>query len=164
MNPHIGKAPMLDTQRGSRGQAMTEFALTLVLLLLVFSGIVDLGRAFLTYLALYNAAGEGAYYASAFPARVDQSDQADPDNITFRTRNEVPGQLSQLVNWNNATVAVSYPASTLNPPEPEVGRPVKVTVTTPFRLIGPLPGLFGWNGQLTLRVDATQTVLTTRDD
>lgn len=44
----------------SRGQSMVEFALILPLLVLVLVGIFDIGRAFFAYIAITNAAREGA--------------------------------------------------------------------------------------------------------
>jgi hypothetical protein len=51
----------------SQGQSLIEFAFTLVILIIVLMGIVDLGRAIFTYLALRDAAQEGASYASYNP-------------------------------------------------------------------------------------------------
>ncbi len=143
------------------GQALVEMAFTVIILVLILSAVVDIGRAFFTYLALHNAAAEGAYYASAFPLRTDSNAYPDPDNIVYRTRNEVPGQLQQLIRWNAATITVSYSSSQT---PPAVGSAVTVTVVSPFQLIGPLPGLLGWNTTvISLRATATQTILTNQD-
>src|SRR5919202_1264194 len=45
------------------GQALTEFALLLPILLLITMGVLDLGRAFHTHVALGNAARVGVAYA-----------------------------------------------------------------------------------------------------
>jgi Flp pilus assembly protein TadG len=50
-----------------RGQSLVEIAVSLVLLLTVMAGIVDLGRAFFTYIALRDAAQEAALYGSLNP-------------------------------------------------------------------------------------------------
>jgi Flp pilus assembly protein TadG len=50
-----------------RGQSLTEMAVTMSLLLILLVGIVDIGRAFFTYLALRDAAQEGALYGSTTP-------------------------------------------------------------------------------------------------
>lgn len=50
-----------------RGQSFAELALTLVVLLILVAGIVDLGRAFFTYIALRDAAQEAAVYGSINP-------------------------------------------------------------------------------------------------
>ena len=82
-------------KRCERGQSMTEFALILVILLVVLAGIVDLGRAFYAYIIIRDAAQEGAVYGSIAPkddittfrneveARVETAftDPADPSNV-----------------------------------------------------------------------------------
>ena len=51
-----------------RGQSMVELALTITILMVLLAGTIDLGRAFFTWLALRDAAQEGATYGSAVPA------------------------------------------------------------------------------------------------
>lgn len=46
------------------GQSLVELAISLVVLLTLLSGLVDLGRAFFTYTTLHDAAQEGAAYAA----------------------------------------------------------------------------------------------------
>jgi Flp pilus assembly protein TadG len=55
----------LDNKEG--GQSLTELAITMSLLLILLVGIVDLGRAFFTYMSLRDAAQEGALYGSTTP-------------------------------------------------------------------------------------------------
>ena len=57
--------------RDQRGQSLVERALVLPLLLLLLAGIVDLGRAFYSHIAITNAAREGARRASRYPRPVD---------------------------------------------------------------------------------------------
>ena len=66
-------------RRGQDGQGLVEFALILPLLLLLVLGTVDLGMGFKTYIALTNAAREGARYIS-----IHSTDQAGAKaRITF---------------------------------------------------------------------------------
>lgn len=150
-----------ESRRHERGQAMVEAAISLIFLLLMLSALVDFGRLFFTYLAMNNAAAEGAYYGTAFPLRVNSGNSPDPDNIIYRTRNEVPDDVTQLIDWSQATIRVEY-GSTVTPPP--VGSALTVRVIYPFRMIGPLPGLIGWNGQFNIQAAATQTILTNRAD
>lgn len=67
---------------------MVEFAILLPLLLLVIAGIVDLGRAFFTEVALTNAAREGARAAAistATAADVQIRAQASAPGLTITT-------------------------------------------------------------------------------
>ena len=50
-----------------QGQSMTEFALSLVILLTLLAGIVDLGRVFFAFIIIRDAAQEGAVYGSIAP-------------------------------------------------------------------------------------------------
>lgn len=49
------------------GQSLVELALMLVFLLILLAGVVDLGRMMFEYLAMRDAAQEGAGYASIYP-------------------------------------------------------------------------------------------------
>lgn len=59
------------SERGSAGQALAEFALALIVLMLIVMGIVDLSRAVFIQSALANAAREGARYAIVRPGVSD---------------------------------------------------------------------------------------------
>ena len=53
--------------RSQRGQSMTEFALSLVILLTLLAGVIDMGRIFFAYIIIRDAAQEGAVYGSIAP-------------------------------------------------------------------------------------------------
>ncbi|MBN2147627.1 MAG: pilus assembly protein [Anaerolineales bacterium] len=62
------------TQHHTReqGQSLVELAVSLVIILYLLAGAIDLGRAFFTYSALRDAAQEGAAYGSVYPDDVDE--------------------------------------------------------------------------------------------
>lgn len=62
-----------------RGQSLVELAIALIILILLLMGVIDLGRAFFTFMTLRDAAQEGAAYGSLFPA--------DGTGIINRVRN-----------------------------------------------------------------------------
>lgn len=77
--------------RSERGQSMVELSVSLVFLLVLIAGVVDLGRAFFTYIALRDAAQEGALYGSLNPtdttaiaqrANAVLADRANPGDVT----------------------------------------------------------------------------------
>lgn len=70
LTPHL--YPPSDKEKG---QSLLEMAFAMIVLLLLLAGIVDLGRLFFTYIALREAAQEGAAYASICPP-----DAAFPEN------------------------------------------------------------------------------------
>jgi len=53
--------------RSERGQSLVELAITLVAILILLAGIVDLGRAFFAYMSLRDAAQEAALFGSLNP-------------------------------------------------------------------------------------------------
>jgi hypothetical protein len=78
------KASTKFTQRSQKGQSITEFALFLVILLILLAGVADLGRMFMAYIVIRDAAQEGAVYGSI----ADKSDLT-----TFR--NEVEARVEE---------------------------------------------------------------------
>ena len=50
-----------------RGQSLMEFSVSLVFVLVLLAGLVDLGRGLFTYMALRDGAQEGAAYGSLNP-------------------------------------------------------------------------------------------------
>ncbi|MBA3533307.1 MAG: pilus assembly protein [Ardenticatenales bacterium] len=132
---------------------MTELALAIIVLIVLLSIVLDLGRAFFTYVALQNAAGEGAYFGSAFPDQVGTVGTTDEDTIIYRAQHESP-LTTELINWSNATVNVSYPVTG----GVNRGDPIQVDIEYNFRFVGPLPHLFGLS-EINLGASATQIML-----
>jgi len=57
---------MKNNQKES-GQSMVELAVSFLILMILLAGVVDLGRLAFTYIAMRDAAQEGASFASIFP-------------------------------------------------------------------------------------------------
>jgi hypothetical protein len=105
------------------GQSMLEFALaSTMLLLLVFGGVVDLGRAYITYVSLYDAAQEGAAYGSYAPTDVDGIKQRAIDALDWPI--DQPG-----LTVDDVSVDVPGPAC--------AGGTVTVTLNYTFHFIAP---------------------------
>ncbi len=64
MNHHKTQVPGAHVRKPTRGQGLVEFALVLPLLVLIIFGVLDLGRAFYSLIAITNAAREGARYGA----------------------------------------------------------------------------------------------------
>lgn len=58
----------------SRGQSLVEFALILPLFVLLLVGVFDIGRAFFAYIAISNAAREGARVYTFWPDKITVAD------------------------------------------------------------------------------------------
>lgn len=122
----------------SRGQAVVEFALVMIFFLIILLAVLDVGRAYLSSVALENAAAEGALFGIANPACASAGDCADPDNIEYRVRHESVGG---LLDPDEGDFAVDvWPA---NAADRLPGTQLIVTATYPFRPIIPLVSAFG---------------------
>ena len=87
-----------------RGQALAEFAIILVVLMLLLLGIVDLSRAVYIRSVVANAAREGARYAIVQPTTLSQ------DAIASATTSVVVDKsLAGSVAVSPADVSVTFP-------------------------------------------------------
>lgn len=142
---------------GEDGQSLVEFAASLVVLLLVLMAVLDIGRAFFTFVAIENAAGEGAIFASYHPTWVTQADATaggadypEYENVVARTMNESP---SSLVDWSQASVEVQPP------PLLQTGQPITVTVHFSYTLLTPFMSSLLQDSMLHLKAEASQVIL-----
>ena len=86
--------------RKERGQSLTELAISFMLVMLLFSGAVDFGRAYFVLVALRDAAQEGVIYASVHPD--------DQTGIVSRVHNSS----TTPIDMSTTTVTITYgPAS-----------------------------------------------------
>jgi hypothetical protein len=118
--------------RGQRGANLIEMALVTTLLLLLFGGVVDLGRAFHSYIVITNAAREGARMGSHFPEREDLIDAA-----------AIQEAAESGVVLSAGDVDVEFPARSSAP-----GNPIRVSVVYEVPMF--MGGIFGYGASLTL--------------
>ena len=117
-----------DKSGKQRGQSMVEMAVMMIVILLILGGVLDFGRMYFTYLALQNAAGEGASYGAINPTWIDSNNNQDPNNIVYRTQNESSGG---LIDWSQTVVDVEVAGIS-------GGEPITVTVTYEYDVITPM--------------------------
>jgi Flp pilus assembly protein TadG len=98
------------TMLNKKGQSLVEFALLLPLFVLIIVGVFDLGRAFFAYIAISNAAREGARVVTFWPGKVTLA------NINNAVATEIGG--STVVNITR-----------LSAPVVECGDPLVVVTT-----------------------------------
>ena len=60
-------SPAIAHRQGQGGQSLVELAITLTVLLVLLSGAVSFGMAYYSYVAMRDAAQEGALYGSFMP-------------------------------------------------------------------------------------------------
>jgi Flp pilus assembly protein TadG len=129
-------------KRREKGQSLLEFALILPVLIIMLAGVLDLGRLYYAYVAVTDAAAEGASYAAIHPGE-------DTRDAVFRRAQEASGALVQidpnLVEVNCPTIAS--------------GAPITVTVSYSFTVATPLFNALVPDGVLRLRAVATEAIL-----
>ncbi len=145
--------------RSQRGQSMVEMALMMTILLIILSGVLDLGRGFFSFIAIQNAAAEGALYAAINPlCRVESPDCANPNNVIFRAQHESP---AGLIDKNRMNISVTCDGDGSCAPGSgglTEGRPITVTVDYHFQMVGPFSALMP-DGQLYMKAHAVQNIL-----
>lgn len=92
---------------------MVELALTISILMVLLAGTIDMGRAFFTWLAMRDAAQEGASYGSVEPC----------DTAGINTR--ISDNLSQIINTGAYTSTITAPAV------PAIGNMIQIDINYP---------------------------------
>ena len=118
-----------------KGQSLVELALTLLIILTLLAGAVDLGMAFFSYVALRDAAQEGALYGSINPT--------DTDGIRDRVKwsSNTPIDFSAFSDEDIPVQIVGSDCEGLTDGEPNG---VKVTVTYDYTLNGVNFNFYFW--------------------
>lgn len=148
------------SSRGERGQSLVELAISILFLFLLVAGVVDLGRAFFTYIALRDAAQEGAAYASV--ARDDPGDPRMCSEIIARTQST---SNTQIVDLTQTTVSVVFaggvPCGSSVNTDACFGQSVEVIVTyNNFPLTTPFLGTIIGDQTITITASILDTVVT----
>jgi Flp pilus assembly protein TadG len=125
---------MIENRKPRQGQGLVEFALLLPILVLVVFGVLELGRAFFAFIAITNAAREGA---RVYTFRPDVTTLA---NIYTAIDSEVSASplvkstsiASREVRCGNSYAAASNDTALRACPK---GQPIRVTVTYNHTLI-----------------------------
>jgi Flp pilus assembly protein TadG len=134
-------------ERHEGGQSLTELAIMMVFLLIMLAGVVDVGRAFFSYIAIRDGAQEGALVGSIDPAN-------DCTVITNRVRESSNFPVDMSDN-TIITVDCRLPASYC------VGEEVGVSVSyVNFPLIMPFMGTLLGSQTVTITASITDTIVT----
>ena len=147
------------SDRRERGQSLVELAISLTIIIWLLAGAVDLGSALFAWIALRDAAEEGALYGSI--RAVDDLDSdgkydvGEPVNITgivARVRQSSTNPVN-LSDTTNVTVNVATSAT------PCAGGTVTVTVVYNYHIKMPLTGAIIGRDTIPIRASATNTIL-----
>lgn len=128
-------------RKGQKGQSMVEMALAMPLLILILAGILDLGRAYFTYVALSDAAAEGAAYAAQHPE----------DTVQI---------VERAVDSSNGLVVLAPEMISVESGDVVSGNPVTVTVEYNYQLLTPIISSFFDGGVLIMEATVSQPIIT----
>jgi Flp pilus assembly protein TadG len=154
------KVEIMSTSRdlipAQRGQSLVELGLTLIIMLTLLAGAVDFGSAFFAYIALQDAAQEGALYGSVAPiidsnanGRYDAGESLNTAAIVSR----VQSTSSNPVDLSTVNVLVTISASRCS------GGTVTVNVSYPYQLTMPLIGAIIGRQTIPLSATVIDTIL-----
>lgn len=141
------------TGRPPAGQSLVEFSLMAIFVITLLMGVLDLGRVFFTYLALKDAAGEGAYFASAYPECATSGSKAgcvDGNNVYDRVLGSSPS--GSMVFWPNVLVTTTVGLV-------KEGELVTVSLSYPYKMITPFIG----GRELTLQATSSAVIIRVPD-
>lgn len=135
---------------GQRGQSLVELAISITILMLLLSGLIEFGMIFFQFVQLRDAAQEGALYGSITPNATDA-------DIILRAK----GASNSPIDLNadpNLDVIVTYPNDN-ELPEVCEGDGVKVTMNYGHKIFMPfLPQILGTNTYV-ISASVTDTML-----
>lgn len=136
------------------GQGMVEFALSITLLLLFLAGIIDLGRAFFTYMAMRDASQEGASYAAINPVDAAAIEERAKTTTTPLDDDEILSVLAVDLNIDAVKVFTQVTG------DPCAGSAVTVTITyEDFPLVFPFSNIIFGKNTIELSTSVTDTIL-----
>ena len=163
-----------------KGQSLVELALTLLIILTLLAGAVDLGSAFFSYVAIRDAAQEGALFGSIKPivdldndGRYDLGEPlntsdytANPDTIDKRVRQSS----NRPINLNDFVLKIcnSQPPNAIgwievcfSDPPCSAGSAgwIRVSVRYNYRLYMPFIGAILGTSTIPLTASVTDTIL-----
>lgn len=144
------------TSKHARGQSLVEFAISLTVILILLAGAVDFGIGLFHYIAMRDAAQEGALYGSMNPPETGGTyncGHAQVTNICSRIQNAAgdSGIIQNIYNESTVTVAA---------PDACEGNGITVTFEYDYPISMPFIEAFIGSDHITLRARVTDTILT----
>ena len=126
--------PAVRRLRSSEGGTLVEFSLTVLMLLMLMFGVVEMGRLVLVYTTIANSARAGARYAIVHGGDLTSGASSSTDQTAVKTvvKNFASAGTLQLADSN---ITVTYPNSNSN----LAGSTVTVTVVYTYT---PMLGYF----------------------
>ncbi len=136
------------------GQSLVELALALLVLVILISGIVDLGRILFFYVSMRDAAQEGLVYGSVYPY---QCTEIEDRAKTVLADKNVDVTIQMGLDDNKILCGDAYPTHKNLLCS---GQQIEVTVTkNDFPLTMPLLGVFLGKQEIPLSTSVKGTIL-----
>lgn len=139
--------------KSQQGQSLVEFSVSMVILLILLTGVVDFGWAFFTLVSLNDAAQEGAAYAAICPAQTT--------NIRTRVLESAPDLIGTTLQSGDIEVCIAGLQNTGCGATPQIGGYVKVELAYSHRVITPFIGAIIGTQTIPLRAGAWNRILQT---
>jgi Flp pilus assembly protein TadG len=146
-------------QRNERGQSLVEFAISITALIILLAGAVDFGMALFHYIAMRDAAQEGALYGAMNPPNAPTGGSytcasGTVSNICSRIRyaSGTNGLIDRIYTPANITVDASGGGCE--------GHTITITFVYPYNLTMPFLTAFIGSNYINLRATVTDTILT----
>lgn len=133
-----------------RGQSLVEFAISLMVILLLLMGAVDFGIALFSWVTMRDAAQDGAIYGSVTP------------NDATGIRNRVIAAASDIITIAPGDITISYNTNPIKYCEGSTNstpNTITVTVTHNHALVTPLVGTMIGSQTIRLNTQVTNTIL-----
>lgn len=122
-------------QRAESGQGMVELAISLIVILVVLAGIVDISRTIMTRMQLQDAAEEGVVYAMAFPKNCTQIQYRVLQNLS---KVKSATLSSVVITYTTISTGVSVPCASAT--GDLKGQLIKVSIANSFPVSMPFLG------------------------
>lgn len=138
------------THPKEKGQSLVELTLSIMALLIILAGVVDLGNMFFQYMAMRDAAQEGAAFASVYPGSCSNIEA----RVLADLHNDDPSDIQVEILVNGKDCASAGPSDACSPND------VKVSVSQPdFQLMMPLIGTVLGRQTIHLKASIINTIL-----
>lgn len=136
-------------QLKEHGQSLLEFSVSMVFVLVLLAGLVDLGRGLFTYMALRDAAQEGAAYGSINPTATSTIEDRVFGSSTM---------LQSLKDQYGGSAPIDIQVDVIG--SPCTGNGIEVLVTyEDFSLSMPFVGAFLGSQTVDISASAANTIL-----
>lgn len=139
--------------RHARGQSLVEVSLSLVVLVIIAFGLIDLGRAFFTTVSMNSIISEGANWGAAYPGCI-------PSATNTTAASQVPSGcqgtnsvLCRMMNENTNLDPARVTDLSVTPINAQPGQIVTLSMTYKLPIITPIiQAMFGTDFSLTTKV------------